>query len=95
MRLKKFSLKILIYFQNKLGVRVLDCFFYEGREIFFKFGLALLKIKSEKLLQDQGNRIVSIMKDHSDLSASALFKVITLKKKSILMFLKLIDFIRF
>lgn len=33
--------------------RILDCFFYEGREIFFKVGLAWLKLKSEDILKEQ------------------------------------------
>lgn len=59
------------------ATRVLDCFFFEGREIFFKIGLALFKLKEKEILEEKdGNAIVQMMKSlEKSVDVEQLFKV--------------------
>jgi hypothetical protein len=53
----------------------LDCFFYEGREVFFKCGLAWFKMREEEILkEEEGKTIVDLMKQ-KDIDGDKLFSV--------------------
>lgn len=61
--------------QFKVGIRVLDCFFFEGREIFFKVGLALLKSKERLILSTtDGNEVMKYLK-MNDINCNDLMAV--------------------
>eukprot|EP01117_Protostelium_nocturnum_P009233 TRINITY_DN3304_c0_g1_i1.p1 TRINITY_DN3304_c0_g1~~TRINITY_DN3304_c0_g1_i1.p1 ORF type:complete len:1323 (+),score=471.17 TRINITY_DN3304_c0_g1_i1:277-4245(+) len=56
--------------------RILDCFFYEGREVFFKFGLAWFKMKEKEILEEEdGNAIAHLMKRKNEIDGDALFEI--------------------
>jgi hypothetical protein len=60
----------------EISTRVLDCFFYEGRVVFFKVGLAIFKLKEKELLNEtEGNKIVNMMK-MGDTVSEEILKVI-------------------
>ncbi|PRP80199.1 hypothetical protein PROFUN_12157 [Planoprotostelium fungivorum] len=59
----------------ELSNRILDCFFYEGREVFFKFGLAWFKMREEEILkEEEGKTIVDLMKQ-KDIDGDKLFSI--------------------
>jgi hypothetical protein len=64
-------------FEITVGTRILDCFFYEGREIFFKVGLALFKMNQSKILsQFDPEKIMETIREKS-IDCGQLFNVIT------------------
>lgn len=62
-------------FDITVNTRILDCFFYEGREIFFKVGLALFKMNQDRILEQfDPEQIMEIIREKS-INCDLLFKV--------------------
>lgn len=57
--------------------RILDVLFSEGREIFFKIGLAVLKMHEQQILQesDSGNLLTFMKSIKDQVDVEKLFKV--------------------
>jgi len=59
----------------EISNRILDCFFYEGREVFFKFGLAWFKLREKEILkEEEGKNIVDLMKQ-KNIDGDKLFSI--------------------
>jgi len=59
----------------EISNRILDCFFYEGREVFFKFGLAWFKLREKEILkEEEGKTIVDLMKQ-KNIDGDKLFSI--------------------
>ena len=56
-------------------LRVLDCFFYDGRTILFQVGLAILKLNAARILQlEEPHEITEILKN-TPIPSSTLLQV--------------------
>ncbi len=64
------------FFPNDTSLRVMDLFFYEGRQVFFKIGLALFKTREEAILRENDpNRVVLLMKEKDNIDFDKMLKV--------------------
>lgn len=60
----------------EVSARVLDCFFYEGRQIFFKVGLALFKMREAEIMSNhEPQDIIMLMKNKNSFNYDNLFEV--------------------
>ena len=66
---------------KKICARVLDAFFFEGREVLFKVGLAYFKLKERSILiEKDGNKIMQMMRQNEPVNYEKLFKVENLRR---------------
>jgi hypothetical protein len=51
------------YIPERAALRFLDCFFYEGPDVLFQVGLAILKLNQEEILAcDDSEKVIQIIR---------------------------------